>query len=264
MKILISILIGLLVVGCGTIDRHGTETAPVNQSTKEWRGFKYPKIVIVDSDKGKTKGSALVHKLIPDLEPFIQKIALGVCQTLYKNAEEVPVFDQLTFQLKHYDGVAGKSGHPPKIHIDFSTKYIETQHAKIGDDAIAYEIAGVNWHELTHGYQHVPLNAGAYRRGTDHYGFIEGTADAVRILAGYHKTRTPQPGGHWTDGYTTTGFFITWLMKNRDPEFLYKLNQSCKTISPWTWDKACKSIFGKTTSVSKLWDEYQWGLKRGR
>jgi PKD repeat protein len=228
-----------------------------------WSTFKYPTIVVIDKDNDATKGSALVHKLIPDLDTFIQKIALGVCEKLYKNAREVPVFDQLTFELEHYDGIAGKSGQPPRIRIKLSTKYLEAQYERMGDEAITYEIAGVNWHELTHGYQHVPQNAGDYRRGTDHFGFIEGTADAVRILAGYHKTRKAMPGGHWTDGYTTTGFFIVWLAENRDPEFLYKLNQSCKTIAPWSWDGACKSIFGEETSVARLWDEYQWHLKGG-
>jgi hypothetical protein len=228
-----------------------------------WSTFKLPAIVVVDKDKGETKGSALVHELIPDLDAFIQEIALGVCKKLYKNAGEVPVFDHLTFELEHYDGIAGKSGHPPRIHIKLSTKYLEGQYERMGDEAITYEIAGVNWHELTHGYQHVPQNAGGYRGGTDHFGLIEGMADAVRILAGYHKTRKPRPGGHWNVGYTTTGFFIVWLTKNRDPEFLYKLNQSCKEIDPWSWDRACKSIFGQETSVGQLWDEYQWHLKGG-
>jgi len=116
---------------------------------------------------------------------------------------------------------------------------------------------------VTHGYQHVPQHCGGYRSGTDHYGFIEGSADAIRILAGYHKTRKPRPGGHWNSGYTTTEFFIVWLAKNRDLEFLYKLNQTCKTIDPWSWDAACKTILGKGAGVEQLWNEYQWDLKGG-
>jgi PKD repeat protein len=229
----------------------------------QWSRFRYPKVIVVDKDDGETKGSALVHKLIPDLECFIQKIALGVCQQLYRSADEVPEFEQLTFVLEDYGGVAGKSGHPPKITIKLSTRYLERQHARMGDEAITYEIAGVNWHELTHAYQLVPKDAGSYRRGTDHFGFIEGTADAVRILAGFHETRRPKPGGHWNDGYTTTGFFIAWLTQHRDPDFLYKLNQSCKTLTPWSWDKAVKSIGDHHTSVGQLWNEYQWHLKGG-
>jgi PKD repeat protein len=228
-----------------------------------WSSFKYPKVIVVDKDRGETAGSALVHKLIPDLESFIQKIALGVCQKLYTSAEEVPEFEQLTFVLEDYRGVAGKSGHPPKITIQMSTRYLERQHARMGDEAIKYEIAGVNWHELTHAYQHIPKEAGSYQRGTDHFGFIEGTADAVRILAGFHKTREPRPGGHWNDGYTTTGFFIAWLTRHRDPDLLYKLNQSCQTLTPWSWDQAAKTIVDDQTSVAQLWKEYQWDLKGG-
>jgi hypothetical protein len=239
------------------------QTPTDEQTAKKWSTFKYPDIVIVDKDEGNTRGSTLVHELIPDLEPFLRDIALGVCQKLYNSPHEVPVFEELTFELEHRDGVAGKSGHPPKIRINLSTKYLEGQHEKLGDKAITYEIAGVNWHELTHAYQHVPKNAGSYRSGTEHFGFIEGTADAVRILAGYHETRKPRPGGHWTSGYTTTGFFIVWLAENRDPDFLYKLNRSCKTIDPWNWDRACKTIFGEEASIERLWDEYQHHLKGG-
>ena len=226
-----------------------------------WRAFKNPTVVVVDKDEGATRGSALVHQLIPNLEKFAQEIALGVCKSLYKGPDEVPAFEQLTLVLEDSDGIAGKSGHPPKIQINLSTRYLERQHKRDGDEAIAYEIAGVIWHELTHGYQHVPQNAGRYRSGTDHYGFIEGSADAVRILAGFHKTQLRRPGGHWTDGYTTTGHFIVWLANNRDPEFLYKLNQSCQTIDPWSWDQACQSI--SQTSVALLWAEYQWSIKGG-
>ncbi|HIG82841.1 MAG TPA: hypothetical protein EYG40_08340 [Verrucomicrobia bacterium] len=120
---------------------------PLHAAANPWSTFKKPKIVIVDKDKGVTKGSALVHKLIPELESFLQKIALGVCKSLYKNPEEVPVFDQLTFVLEEYDGVAGKSGHPPKIQINLSTTYLANQQKRMGDEAIEYEIAGVNWHE---------------------------------------------------------------------------------------------------------------------
>ncbi|MBI9019385.1 MAG: PKD domain-containing protein [Phycisphaerae bacterium] len=232
-------------------------------SSNIWDEFKFPEVVVLDRDKGETKGSALVGELIPDLETFIQEISVGVCKKLYKHPDEVPVFKKLTFEMKHYDGIAAKSGNAPSIRISMSTKYLEGQYKRMGDEAITYEIAGINWHELTHGYQHSPRNAGGYRSGTDYFGCIEGVADAVRILAGYHKTRKPRPGGHWNSGYTTTGFFIVWLNENRDPDFLYKFNQSCKTINPWSWNKACKEIFGPSVTVAQLWNEYQWDLKGG-
>ncbi len=231
------------------------------QRGTSWDDFVYPTITIIDKDHGTTEGSRLVKRIIPDLETFINDIAKGVCQTLYKDVNEVPHFEELIFELEHREGVAYKAGNSPRITINLSTKYLEDVYAQNGDEAILYEIAGVNWHELTHAYQHVPQNAGGYNGGTEFFGFIEGSADAVRILAGYHNTRSPYEGGHWNDGYTTTGFFIEWVQKSYDQDFLYKLNQSCLTIDPWNFDEACETILGK--SVADLWNEYQWYLKGG-
>lgn len=231
------------------------------QRGTSWDDFVYPKVTVVDKDGGTSKGSQLVHRLIPDLESYIQEIAKGVCQKLYKEVNEVPNFDELIFELEYRDGVAYKGGNPPRITINLSTKYLEEQYNQNGDEAILYEIAGVNWHELTHAYQHVPQNAGGYNGGTEFFGFIEGTADAVRILAGYHNTRSPYPGGNWRDGYTTSGFFIEWVQKSYDKDFLYKLNRSCLTINPWSYEKAFQEIFGQ--SVQSLWDQYQWYLQNG-
>lgn len=231
------------------------------QQGRSWDDFVYPTVTVVDKDQGTTKGSQLVRQLFPDLEGHIKEIAKGVCQKLYKDINEVPVFDELIFELEYRDGVAYKAGNPPRITVNLSTKYLEEQYNKLGEEGVTYEISGVNWHELTHGYQYVPKQCGGYQNGTEFFGFIEGTADAVRILAGFHDTRKPYPGGKWTDGYTTAGFFIEWVQTQYDADFLYKLNKSCKTIIPWSYDKACTEIIGK--GVQDLWDEYQWFLKDG-
>lgn len=231
------------------------------QSGRNWDEFIYPTVTVVDKDQGLTEGSQIVHRLFPNLEDSIKEIAKGVCLLLYKDVSEIPYFEELQFELEYRDGVAYKAGNPPKITVNLSTKYLEDQYTQQGDDGIIYEINGVNWHELTHAYQYVPKNCGDYAGGTEFFGFIEGTADAVRILSGYHSNRTPSPGGSWTSGYTTTGFFIEWLVNHYDPDFLYKLNQSCKTIDPWSYNAACNEIVGK--GVQDLWDEYQWYLVNG-
>lgn len=249
----------LLILFTTTLFAEGNDR-PLQRGTS-WDDFVYPTVTVVDKDNGTSQGSQLVKRIIPDLEGFIKDIAKGVCQKLYKDVNEVPHFEELVFELEHREGVAYKAGNPPRITINLSTQYLENQHAQSGDEAILYEIAGVNWHELTHAYQHVPQNAGDYNSGTEFFGFIEGSADAVRILAGYHSTRKPYPGGSWNDGYTTTGFFIEWIQNSYDADFLYKLNQSCLTIDPWNYEEACQQILGK--SVQLLWDEYQWFLQGG-
>lgn len=237
------------------------EDREVSSTTRNWDQFVYPEVVVNDKDNGTSKGSQLVQELFPDLEGDIQEIAKGVCQLLYRPPAEVPHFEQLTFELEYRDGVAYKAGESPRILINLSTRYLEEQYNQLGNDGVIYEIQGVNWHELTHGYQHVPQNCGDYKQGSDFFGFIEGTADAVRILAGYHSSRTPYPGGHWRDGYTTTGFFLEWIQKNIDTDFLYKLNQSCLDIDPWSFEAAFDAILGEP--VETLWNRYQWFLQGG-
>jgi hypothetical protein len=65
-----------------------------------------------------------------------------------------------------------------------------------------------------------------------------------------------KPGGHWMDGYQTTGFFLQWLTC-KDPDFLRKFNYSTRVVIPWSFDKAMKYVFGEKSSVDGLWQEYQ-------
>ena len=246
----------VLFIAAAAVSQPLSAAQVVKEELVDWSSFKYPEVIIVDKDNGSTEGSKLVKKMIPDLEQFIKDISLGVCKTLYKSPDEVPSFETLIFELEATDGVAYKMGNNPRIKIHMSTKYLEGQYKRMGDEAITYEIAGINWHELTHAYQHSPRAA-----GSDRFGAVESMADAVRITAGYHKTRKPRPGGNWNDGYTTGGFFIEWIQNKYDKEFVYKFNQSCKDIRPWSWDKACNKIVGK--DVQALWNEYQWHLKGG-
>ena len=84
-------------------------------------------------------------------------------------------------------------------------------------------------------------------------------ADGVRIRAGYHQSRRPNSSSRkWRAGYTTTGFFYNWIADNYDPDFMVKLNGSCKTIDPWSFEEAVRQILQK--SASELWSEYEDNL----
>ena len=48
---------------------------------------------------------------------------------------------------------------------------------------------------------------------------IEGVADAVRLLNGCFTPEDRPKGGHYMDGYRTTGFFLAWLTENKDRDF---------------------------------------------
>jgi hypothetical protein len=84
-------------------------------------------------------------------------------------------------------------------------------------------------------------------------------ADAVRAHNGYFPAANRKPGGHWLDGYQTTGFFLEWLT-TKDADFLRKFNQSALTVIPWGFDEAIQQVLGQSYSVEKLWEEYQGSL----
>ena len=52
---------------------------------------------------------------------------------------------------------------------------------------------------------------------------IEGVADAVRYLNGGFTLEDRPKGGHYMDGYRTTGFFLAWLTQTKSPDFLRKI-----------------------------------------
>lgn len=221
-----------------------------------WSDFVYPEINFVNESR---KGNgAIFDKLVPDPVPMIKKICLDVSKYLYKSVDEIDVLEKFDYIVKDSKTLAAKGGNPPHIYVFFSSSYIKKIRAEMTDEQIMAEIHGVLYHEITHGYQYSPRGCGGYGDSKDYYSLVEGIADCVRYKAGYFNLDSRKPGGHWTDGYRTTGFFIDWL-KLKDKDFLYKLNQSAHTVVPWSWNAATKHILGESTQ--KLWDEYQKFLK---
>ena len=81
-------------------------------------------------------------------------------------------------------------------------------------------------------------------------------ADAVRAHNGYFPPTNRRPGGHWLDGYQTTGFFLDWLT-TKEKDFLRQFNQSTLENITWSFDGAIKHELGEQHSVEALWNEYQ-------
>ena len=109
---------------------------------------------------------------------------------------------------------------------------------------------------MVHAYQHA-------RSGVD-ISAIEGTADAVRYLAGYIPLSNRRAGGHWTNSYQTTGFFLVWIQQQKGfSNFIHDFNQQAKPGTPgvWSWDSAIRNTTGQ--GVQALWDEYQTWLRNG-
>lgn len=221
----------------------------------DWVDFLYPNIEFVDEDKV-SEGSQIFHQLVSNPDSLFNSCILNVCKILYREQSEIPVKKLFKFNLRNTQGVAATGGDSTTIDMFLNTNYITgfyNNHNK-SDEETLLEITGIIIHELTHAYQHSPKGAGGYVNRSEHFSCVEGMADATRLKAGYISPKFRKPGGHWDDGYKTTGFFIDW-MSTQDADFIYKMNQSTLTIIPWTWDKATIQILDKP--ILDLWIDYQ-------
>lgn len=225
-------------------------------SEPAWSSFVYPQIDFRDLAPH-TQGSQIYNRAIKEPDIFIQQHALHVARLLYWSADDyMPKVEKIVYTLEDVDGISAKSGSPPVVNIFYSTRWIEQTQSSASDEEVISGTRGVLYHELTHAYQLDPKGAGGYSQGNEHWAFIEGMADAIRYQAGYFPLSNRKPGGHWKDGYQTTGFFLQWLT-GKDPDFLRKFNRTAIEVVPWSFDGAMKHVFGQSYSVDGLWEEYQ-------
>lgn len=226
--------------------------------------FAYPQVEFSNYAPA-SAGWAIYDRLVPDPAELIKAHCHEVVKTLYFSTTDpdIPEIDLIYYEFTTEVAVSDKSdvpGQPTAKRIRYSPGNVE-QNAAGGDEKVMMEVRGVLNHELTHVYQLNPKGAGGYVQGSEHWAFIEGMADAVRpVLGPFADGRQPMPGGTWLSGYSTTGFFLKWLKDTKDADFLKKFNRTAKTINPWSWEAAMKSIFGEETTTQALWDEYQAAL----
>jgi hypothetical protein len=238
----------------------GTKNEIVSiQEPDSWDSFHYPEINFVNK-AADTEGWSIYARIVPDPQQLIRESILGVVKTLYWSAEDsIPAIRKINYTIEDVEGISAKGGGVPEISIFYSSRWVEQAARKGGDDKVLYETAGVLYHELTHGFQLEPQGIGSYGTNKTFFAFIEGMADAVRAHNGYFPAANRKPGGHWLDGYQTTGFFLEWLT-TKDADFLRKFNQSALTVIPWGFDEAIQQVLGQSYSVEKLWEEYQGSL----
>lgn len=84
-------------------------------------------------------------------------------------------------------------------------------------------------HELTHAFQLEPQGIGPYGGPNKAvWELIEGMADAVLVSAGGFPGEQDRPkGGSYHDGYRYIGYFFDWVRRNKDKNFIRKMNKSC-------------------------------------
>ena len=221
----------------------------------DWEDFRYP-AVDFEVLAPQTKGASIYTDLVQDPDAYIKYHAEKVAEILFYTAKDTMNDVQtIHYTLKDYDGVSAKSGNPPAIYIEYSTRHIEKS-ANESLYKLDFETRGVLYHELVHAYQFEPKGIGSYSTNKEFWACIEGMADAVRAESGFFDMSTRKPVGNWMDGYRTTGFFIQWL-KTKDPDAIRKFHLTVRDLDVWSFDKAIKCIFGEESGIESMWNEYQ-------
>lgn len=215
-------------------------------------------IDFIDQDRN-SKGSAIYRALIPYPDGYIRKVAREVMRTLYfAPTDSIPQLHRLRYILKDDPGVSAKDGGGGYVEIFYSTRHVEKSYTNLDTACVDFETRGVLLHELTHAFQLEPQGIGGYGDNPVVWQLIEGTADAVRLAnGGFHGEEDRPKGGSYTDGYRHVGYFFDWLRRNKDKDFIRKINRSCLEVIPWSWDAAMSYALGRKCSVDELWNEYQ-------
>lgn len=229
-----------------------------DDSPEAWKEFSLPSVHVKNPYPNET-GSMLYFSIVENPENFIHIQSRKVLEQLYFTPEDefIPKVNYLEYVLDNFDGVSYCGGGGGMKQIALSNQYVESYYTENGAKALVQENRGVLFHELTHAFQLEPKGCGDYGSSKVFHSCIEGMADAVRTLCGGFPNASDRPkGGHYLDSYRYTGFFIVWLVKNKDKDFLRKFNLSTQHVNPWSFDGAIKYILGDKYNVDDLWTEY--------
>lgn len=208
---------------------------------------------IVYSNEEPMARGAMFDRVFADPKATLQDALCTVCSILYRDPAEIPMNRRhrtVNLTLRDNGALADAGGNTIRIDVKHIEKYRELDKART-------EFFGILVHEGAHLYQHYGNN-----------GLGEGMADFVRIRAGFYEPGRRRPGGAWTDPYTTSGFFFSWLAgpgvyhrDGRSPHDIdigYKINRAIGEAGPSAVPPLLMSTFGK--DVEALWREYQQAI----
>lgn len=240
-----------------TITQLMTPPELVDDTPAKWKQFLLPKVNLIFNNP-ELEGSQIYKAIVPDCEELVNIASRKVLNCLYEdpNNSLIPRQEEMDYVLENYDGVSYNVGSGRRIVL--SNQYLAKYYRTYGAEAMIKENIGILAHEVAHSYQLRALGCGDYQSGTVYHAFIEGMADAVRVLCGGFPNESDRPkGGHYMNSYRYTGFFLAWLVKNKDENFLRKFNMSAHYINPWSFDAGIKYALGENYNVDDLWTEYQ-------
>lgn len=230
--------------------------ALVDNSPEKWKAFQLPTVNFKTPYPGSI-GTMLYNAIVKDPAILIEVESRKVLDKLYFSPEDtnIPKRNEIEYKLDNYDGISAFYSGGNGSGIVLSNQYVESYYKQNGAKKLVEENRGVLAHELTHSFQLSPKGVGDYSNPIFH-ACIEGMADAVRVLNGYFTDADRPKGGSYKDSYRYTGFFIAWLVKNKDKDFLRKFNMSTQYLEVWSFDGAIKYALGQGYNVDDLWNEY--------
>lgn len=233
---------------------------PVRLTKKDRQWDKHLLTINFIDKNPESEGSKIYHAIIPDPDAYIRSVAREVLRTLYFSPHDsIPECKVLDYVLRRDKGISAKGGGNGFVNIFYSSDWVAKSFGK-GDTArVDFETRGVLLHELTHAFQLEPQGIGPYGGPNKAvWELIEGMADAVRVSAGgFHGEQDRPKGGSYHDGYRYIGYFFDWVCRNKDKDFIRKMNKSCLEVVPWSWNGAVAYALGPGHTVDTLWHEYQ-------
>ena len=256
---IIYIISFLIYITSCTTDKEVGEFKDINELKSKWESYNFQDFQFVDMVP-ESNGSKIYHSLIDDPASFIKNNAIRVLETLYFTPNDsIPPRENIHYSLKYFEDPSSKYGDGKTIAIVYSTEWVEKTFNKSDSIGAIIETKGILLHELTHAYQLEPLGCGVYNDFGEYFAYVEGVADAVRILNNGFYDNKPKRGGNYLDGFQTTGYFISWIVNNKDKDFLRKFNRSAVQLNPWSFKNAFNHIYKNNylMSFDNLWNEYQ-------
>jgi hypothetical protein len=229
----------------GAAGTTGVLNGPAPRCPTRFESLCSPELVIDNRD---TAGSgALFDQAIPDSATTIPCIMRDVCATLYRKTTEIRNLTQLTVIIEDYDGISETWSTGTEATIHMSSRHM--QDVVNANQSLSDELRGIFYYHGANIYQ---LDGGD---GVSNAWIVEGVADFVRHSGGYLPDSQRMPGGAYTDGFTTTAFFLVWLDQHY-PDFVYELNLSLTPTAGVAWTtQPFTDITGQ--SVDDLWTAYQ-------
>jgi len=210
--------------------------------------------MIVFRNEEPTGRGAIFASVIPDPVATMQDAICSVCSILFREPSEIPMRSRhqtINLTLRDNPNLADASGNSIRIDLKHINGYKDPAKA-------LREFRGIMVHEGAHLYQSYGNN-----------GLGEGMADFVRIRVGLYEPGRRRPGGAWTDPYTTSGFFFSWLAgpgvyhkDGREPHNVdigYMINKTIAAEGPDAVPALLQKTFG--ADVDALWRQYQDALQ---